>query len=136
MPMVMLHSPAHPLVSGRYAIIEFTGRKSGRVFRTPVAYVRDGSRVLLSTDSPWWRNLTAQPTVRLRLKGRELTGQAHVVSEPTQAAAILRRLVESIRGYSRPAGVATTRGRVSEDELTRALTSGGRRTIVVQLDAA
>jgi hypothetical protein len=53
-PSLILRSPLHQLMSGKYAIIEFTGRKSGRVYTTPVAYVRDGDRVLLSTDSHWW----------------------------------------------------------------------------------
>ncbi len=62
-PMLILRSPVHRLMSGRYAIIEFTGRKSGRRYATPIAYVRDGDRVLLSTDSPWWRNLKGGATV-------------------------------------------------------------------------
>lgn len=133
-PMVVLHSPAHAALSGWYAVIEFTGRRSGRIYRTPVAYVRDGSRVLLSTDSPWWRNLADQPDVRLRLRGREIAGHARVVSDAAAAAEVLRQLVEGVPGYARPAGVRRTEGRVSAAELTRAVTSGGRRSIEVRLE--
>lgn len=73
-PMSVLHSPVHRLMSGRYAVIEFTGRRSGRTYRTPIAYVRDGSRVLLSTDSSWSCNLPDRPEVRLRLRGTRSPG--------------------------------------------------------------
>jgi len=133
-PMLVLHSPAHRVMSGRYAVIEFAGRRSGRTYRTPIAYVQDGSRVLLSTDSTWWRNLIDRPGVRLRLRGREVVGQARVVGDEAEAAEVLRQLVERVPGYSRPAGVRMSGGRVSAAELARAVTSGGRRSIEVRLE--
>lgn len=123
-------------MSGRYAVIEFTGRRSGHTYRTPVAYVRDGSRVLLSTDSPWWRNLADRPGVRLRLRGREIAGYARVVSDEAAATEVLRQLVERVPGYARPAGLRVTGGRVPAEELTRAVTSGGRRSIEVRLESS
>ncbi|CAN5660530.1 hypothetical protein BH24ACT15_BH24ACT15_21450 [soil metagenome] len=54
-PTLVPRSRLHRLMSGRYAIIEFTGRTSVRHYSTPIAYVQDGGRVLLSTDSKWWR---------------------------------------------------------------------------------
>ena len=134
LPALVLHSPAHRVLSGRYAVLEFTGRRTGRTYRTPIAYVRDGSRVLLSTDSPWWRNLLEQPRVRLRIRGREVVGSARVIDDDAAAAAALRELVERVRGYSRPAGVQLTGGRVTDGELVRAVTTGGRRSIEVQLE--
>ena len=56
-PTLIMRSPFHAIVSSKYTIIEFTGRKSGRVYRTPVAYLQDGDHVLLSTDSRWYRPL-------------------------------------------------------------------------------
>jgi len=109
-PALVLASPLHRLLSGRYALLEFTGRRTGRLYRTPVAYVRDGERVLLSTDSPWWRNVSDRPEVRLRLRGRD------------------------VPGYRRPAGLAVDDGRVSDEELLRAVTRGGRRSIEITLE--
>ena len=131
-PTLVLHSPAHHLMSGRYAVLEFTGRRTGRMFRTPVAYVQDGSRVLLSTDSTWWRNLVDRPTVRLRLRGRVVHGTARVVGDEVEAVGILGELVRRVPGYARPAGLVATRGEVSVLELERAVTDG-RRSIEIQL---
>jgi len=121
------------LLSGRYALLEFTGRRTGARYRTPVAYVRDGQRVLLSTDSLWWRNLEVRPGVRLHLRGREVEGRARVVTEDHEAAQVLGALVRAVPGYRRPAGLAAEGGQVSDEELLGAVTTGGRRSIEVTL---
>jgi deazaflavin-dependent oxidoreductase (nitroreductase family) len=56
--------------SGRMAMIEVTGRTSGRRIRTPVGYVRnaDGSIWVGAgrAESHWPRNLQANPSCRVR----------------------------------------------------------------------
>lgn len=124
MPALILRSPLHPMMSGKYAIFEFTGRKSGRNYATPIAYVRDGDRILLSTDSPWWKNLVGGAPVRIRLRGHEVTGVAAPVTEPAEAAAILRKLVTAVPSYSKPAGLQRLDGVVPDSEIDRAIAEG------------
>ena len=133
-PSIIIRSPLHPIMSSKYAIIEFKGRKSGRIYRTPVAYVRDGDEVLLSTDSPWYRNVASGAHVRLLLRGRMVGGIADTVIDPDASTAILRKLVDEIPSYSRPAGLAKENGRVSDAEIRRAI-GAGRVSIAVTLDA-
>lgn len=123
-PKLLLTSPLHRVVSSRWAIIEFTGRKSGRRFRTPVAYVRDGDRIVLSTDSRWWRNFADAAPVQLRLRGRDVPGTATALADPRESADAIRRLVDAIPSYAKPAGLARQHGRVSDDEITRAVAAG------------
>lgn len=123
-PSLILRSPLHPIMSGRYAIIEFTGRKSGRRYATPIAYVRDGDRVLLSTDSPWWRNVAGGAPVRLHLRGRTVPGTATAITDPEEAAAIIRRLLDAIPSYAKPAHLAREDGRVSDAEVARGVAAG------------
>lgn len=134
-PSLIIRSPFHPIMSSRYAIIEFTGRKTGRTYKTPIAYVRDGDRLLMSTDSRWYRNLSGGARVRVRLRGHLVTGTADTVTDPEQAATILRRLVDAIPSYSRPAGLARKDGHVSDGEIARAVAEG-RVSIEVKLEAA
>lgn len=63
-PLLVLTTPLiHRLMSRRYLVLRFTGRVSGRRYTLPVAYVADGGRLVVSTDSQWWRNIAAgQPT--------------------------------------------------------------------------
>ncbi len=65
----LLRSPLHFLISGSVLLITFTGRKSGKVYSTPVQYRRTGDVVTFFTDKrrAWWKNLPgAEVTVRLR----------------------------------------------------------------------
>ena len=132
-PSLVLSSPAHRLLSGRYALLEFTGRRTGRTYRAPIPYVRHGSQVLLSTDSPWWRDLADRPAVRLRLRGRDVRGSALVVADEREAAGVLGTLVPGVRGYSRTAGLGNA-AQLSDGDLLRAVTTGGRHSIEVTVD--
>lgn len=133
-PSMIIRSPLHAIMSSRYAIIEFRGRKSGRTYRTPVAYVRDGDRILMSTDSPWYRNVAGGAHVRMVVRGRTVEGTADTVTDADASAAILRKLVDAIPSYSRPAGLAREDGRVSDGEIRRAI-AAGRVSIEIRLDA-
>ena len=131
-PTIIMRSPLHAIVSSKYTIIEFTGRKSGKTYRTPVAYVQDGDQILLSTDSRWHRNLAGGSPVRLLLRGRTVVGRARPVTDADRSAAILRKLIDAIPSYSRPAGLARENGRVSDDEIRRS-SAAGRVAIEVDL---
>lgn len=135
-PALIIKSPMHRLMSDKYAILTFTGRKSGRVYTTPMAYVRDGNRVLLSTDSPWHRNLEGGAPVKMRIRGHNVTGTATPVKSAEEAAVVLRTLVDAIPSYAGPAGLAKEDGRVSDAEIRRSVTEGGRVSLVVELDGA
>lgn len=124
-PSLILRSPLHRLVSSRYLVIEFTGRTSGRTYRTPVAYVRDGDRLLLSTDSPWWRNFIVPAPIRVWLTGKIVRGTAAVLTDPADSASAIRRLVEAIPSYAGPAELAKDAdGRVSDHEIARGVRDG------------
>lgn len=103
-PSLVLASAVHTLMSRRSALLGCTGGRSGRTYRTPVADVHAGSHVLLSTDSPRWRHPAERPDVRLHLRGHVVTGSARVVNDD------------------------------QKQELLRAVTTGGHRSIKVVLD--
>jgi deazaflavin-dependent oxidoreductase (nitroreductase family) len=133
-PSIIIQSPFHALMSSKYAMIEFSGRKTGRTYKTPIAYVRDGNQLLMSTDSPWHRNLAGGAQVRMRLRGHMVKGTADTVG-PDRSAEILRQLVDAIPSYARPAGLTRKDGHVSDSEITRAVAEG-RVGIEVKLEAA
>lgn len=134
-PSVIIRSPLHAMMSAKYTTLTFTGRKSGRMYRTPIAYVREGNRVLMSTAAPWHRNLTGGAPVTLRLRGHLLQGIATTVHERSVNEAIVRTLVEAIPSYAGPAGLAVMDGRVPDTEIVRSV-AAGRVAIVVELDSA
>ncbi len=103
-PGRLLRSPAHRVLSGKYVLVSFTGRRSGRRYSTPVAYAQEGDTVWVSTDSRWWRNLVGDAPVQLRLRGHAVDGVATVITDETEAVACCADSSEAIPSYSKPAG--------------------------------
>lgn len=91
----LLKSPLHFLVSGQLVLITFTGRKSGRTYTTPLAYMREGDTVTLFTQKSrtWWKNLQGGAAVTLQLKGQTVQGDADTFSlETADLLPLLRRM--------------------------------------------
>ncbi len=86
------------------AILETTGRKSGRPRRTPVGRSLDGDTVWIVAEhgrhAGYVRNIEADPAVRIKIGHRWRTGTAHVSPDddprarqramPTVNAAVVR----------------------------------------------
>ena len=133
LPSAVLRSPLHPLMSSTYALIEFTGRRTGHLYSTPVAYLQDAHDVLISTDSAWWKNFRGGAAVGMVLRGRRVRGTAHPVMDPVESVSVLRRLVDEIPSYAKPAGLTRVQGRVCDAEIARALAQG-RVCVRIALD--
>jgi deazaflavin-dependent oxidoreductase (nitroreductase family) len=133
-PKLILSSPLHPVMSKRYLLLTFIGRKSGRSYTTPVAYLKQEDTIILTTDSPWWSNLVYGAPVVVRLRGASLSGMAHPIRDRDEAVEGLAALVEAIPAYGRFAGVRRDEeGRADEADATRAI-DGGRVLIRIELD--
>lgn len=117
-PLLILSGPGHRLMSRRYAVLHFTGRRTGRRYRVPVAYRWSDEAIVISTDSGWWVNLLGGRRFSVRLAGRRHTATARRITG-TAAAQALADLV-TIPGYSRAAGIRRERGQVTSAELNRA----------------
>lgn len=83
----VLRSPVHGMVSKTVLLISFTGRKSGKVYTTPVDYSQIDDQVTIFTHSDWWKNLRGGAPVTLRIRGQEFQGVAEPVAEDKQAVA-------------------------------------------------
>jgi hypothetical protein len=57
-------------VGGRLVTLYFTGRKSGRQYTLPVAYLPYEGDLLIGTPFRWGRNLRTGEPIKVRLKGR------------------------------------------------------------------
>ena len=83
----VLRSPLHGVISKYLLLITFTGRKSGKTYTTPVSYAQENGDVTIFTHANWWKNLRGGARVRLRLRGRDVDGQAEPIAEPKQEIA-------------------------------------------------
>ena len=127
-PRLVLASPMHRLMSKYYVTLHFTGRKSGRRYHLPVAYVDTGDGLVISTDSGWWRNIAGGQAFTVTFRRRRHKATASPL-ENDEALDALRKLVE-LPGYTKAAGIERINGEVAENELVRA---AGER-IVLAID--
>jgi hypothetical protein len=51
--------------------VSYTGRKSGRPYRTPVSYYRDGDTVYCFTNGSWRYNFAENADAILHIRGRD-----------------------------------------------------------------
>lgn len=72
-------------------LLTFIGRKTGREYTTPVGYwVRDGN-LIVTTQSPWWRNLIGGQPVAVHLRGTRRRGIATPHPAPGDVDAYIDR---------------------------------------------
>ena len=78
----LLCSPLHVFMSG-IMLITVTGRKSGQPISTPVNYVRDSDKLLVTSliDRTWWKNLRGGAQISLRLDGKTYHANAIVIED-------------------------------------------------------
>jgi hypothetical protein len=115
-------------LSANLMLVSYTGRKSGKAYRQPVSYARDGETLLTPGGGRWTLNLAdgGQPRpVRIRLRGRDLPATAELVTDPAEVERLLGVIV---RENPRAAGfIPIPRrpdGRLEPDALDAALRHG------------
>ena len=84
-----LRLPFPTPLSQNLMLISYTGRKSGKAYRQPVSYARDGDTLLTPGGGRWTLNLAGGRTVRLRLRGRDVQAHADLVSDPAEVERLL-----------------------------------------------
>lgn len=93
MMKLMLRTPGLQRWLGRQvALITLTGRRTGRRYTTPITYARTGDTVAALTrkSRSWWRNLSDEPVVQLRLAGKTLSARAKAtIGDPATLPALV-----------------------------------------------
>jgi hypothetical protein len=79
---------ATPL-SGRLMLVFLTGRRTGKSYRQPVSYVRDGTVLLTPGGGNWKLNLTDGRPERIRLRGRDIFARPEIVSDADEIERLL-----------------------------------------------
>ena len=105
---VLLRTPGVQSRLGRsFALLTWTGRRSGRRFTTPVAYTRDNAEVVVVTkrSRSWWLNFADRPEVELRLAGDVVRGNARARLDDEATLPKLIELIERTGGAKRYYGI-------------------------------
>jgi hypothetical protein len=88
MRMILALPFATPL-SGRLMLAFLTGRRTGRTYRQPLSYVRDGNSLLTPGGGRWRLNIRDGAPVPVRLRGREVIARPEVVGDVDEVQRLL-----------------------------------------------
>ncbi|MGV0033772.1 MAG: nitroreductase family deazaflavin-dependent oxidoreductase [Candidatus Azotimanducaceae bacterium WSBS_2022_MAG_OTU7] len=100
---LLLKSPLHRFWSDSLVVIRFTGRKTGKLYTTPVRYLKKGDVVqcFTSKTGSWWRNIAASGEATLLLRGNQLPFKADVVTE--ESGRVREALLDCLDRYPQDA---------------------------------
>jgi hypothetical protein len=77
---LLLGLPVPTPMGRRLMLLYLTGRKTGREYRQPVSYVRDGQTLLTPGGGNWKLNLAEGRAERIRLRGRDIHATPQIVA--------------------------------------------------------
>ena len=81
-------------LSGNLMLISYTGRKTGKAYRQPVSYARDGDVLLTPGGGRWTLNLADGRPIRIRLRGRDEAARPELVTDPAELERLLGVIAE------------------------------------------
>ena len=109
----------------RLMLARIVGRKTGRVYRQPLSYVRDGDVLLTPGGGRWKLNLRDGRPVTLRLRGRDVTARPELVSDLGEVDRLLTLMTDRNPSVTRFTGIARgADGRLDQDRLRTAVRFG------------
>jgi len=86
---VVLQLPFATPLTNRLMLAYLTGRKTGKTYRQPLSYVRDGEALLTPGGGNWKLNLKPGRPERLKLRGRDVLARPEIVREPDDVERLL-----------------------------------------------
>jgi hypothetical protein len=89
----VLSLPFPTPLSRNLMLVSYTGRKSGRSYRQPLSYARDGEALLTPGGGRWTLNMEGGRPVRVRLRGRDVAARPELVREPGEVERLLDVIV-------------------------------------------
>jgi deazaflavin-dependent oxidoreductase (nitroreductase family) len=121
---VVLGLPFKTPLSTRLMLVFYTGRKTGRKYRQPVSYVRDGDTLLTPGGGEWKLNLRDGEPVRLRLAGRFVLARPELVSDADEVDRLLRHMMADNPRLTSFVPFIERDGTIDRDKLETALSHG------------
>jgi hypothetical protein len=79
-------------LSKRLMLLYLTGRRSGRSYRQPVSYVKDGESLLTPGGGNWKLNLEPGRPERIRVKGRDVSARPELIANVDEIDSALMKM--------------------------------------------
>lgn len=107
------------------------GRKSGRRYTVPVAYVPHDGALLFGTPFGWGRNLRTGQSVDIRFKGKRRPADVQVVSDEAGVVKLCEVMVRANRNFAKFNKIGFDQaGNPNADDLHAAWAAGARAFLI------
>lgn len=118
----VLRSPLHGMLSNGIMLITMTGRKTGKIFTTPVGFYEEGGYVwvITSRERTWWKNLQGGAKVDLLLKRKPVTGFADVELDEKSVLARMPEYLQHIPQAAKQMKIRIQDGKPNQDDIANA----------------
>jgi deazaflavin-dependent oxidoreductase (nitroreductase family) len=121
----VLGLPVPTPLGANLMLLFYTGRRSGKAYRQPVSYVRDGDVLLTPGGGRWTLNLADGRPIRIRLRGKDVTATPELVAEPAEVERLFSIMVAKNPRAARFIPIPhDSDGRLNQDALDAALRHG------------
>ncbi len=108
----------------RLMLVYLTGRKSGRHYRQPISYVRDGETLLTPGGGKWKLNLIEAEPTHIRLRGEDVSLRAELVRDPAEVERLLGVMSAKNPMVSRFVPIPKREGHYDSERLNLAIRHG------------
>jgi len=117
----VLRSPFHGMLSNGMMLISVTGRKTGKIYTTPVGFYEEGGYlwVITSRDRSWWRNLQGGADVKLLVKRKPVNGFAETELDEKAVESRMYEYVKRIPQAAKPMGIRVENGTANAEDIAR-----------------
>ena len=123
----LLSLPFPTPLSARLMLLTVTGRRTGKVYRQPISYVRNGANLLTPGGGRWKLNLQPDRPVSLRIRGKNQPAIPTIISDIDEVERLLTVIVAGnpAAGKFMPISIDDN-GHVNVEQLQRAVSYGFR----------
>lgn len=91
----VLGLPVATPLGGRLMLLYVTGRKTGKRYRQPLSYVRQGDVLLTPGGGRWKLNLRSGRSERIRLRGRDVQARPEIIGDIDEVEVLLRVMAQA-----------------------------------------
>lgn len=131
---ILLAVPLLSRVLGRWLLTLYVvGRKSGKRYTVPMAYVQHEGALLLGSGFPWAKNLRTGEPVELRYQGRRRTADVRVVTDEDGVAEYYTVIVKHNPDFARINKIGVDRDGTADPDDLRAAWAAGARVMLLTL---
>jgi deazaflavin-dependent oxidoreductase (nitroreductase family) len=109
------------------------GRKSGKRYTVPMAYVRHEGALLLGSGFPWAKNLRTGEPVELRYQGKRRVADVRVVTDEDGVARYYSVIVRQNPGFARINKIRIDRDGTADPNDLRDAWAAGARVMLLTL---